>query len=81
MGLVTSLGTPVALTEGQRLGHRPTIWRFCEKFSFFGKGGLSERAAVKKLATDPKKRQLFPYRMHGYRFSTGETPQKREAAL
>jgi hypothetical protein len=43
--------------------------------------GLSEHAAVKKLATDPKKRQLFPYRMHGYRFSTGEDPQKREAAL
>jgi hypothetical protein len=43
--------------------------------------GLSERAAVKKLATDPKKRQLFPYRMHGYRFSTGEDPKKREAAL
>ena len=43
--------------------------------------GLSERAAVKKLATDPKKRQLFPYRMHGHRYSTGEDPQKREAAL
>ena len=43
--------------------------------------GLSERAAVRKLATDPKKRQLFPYRMHGYRFSTDEDPQKREAAL
>jgi hypothetical protein len=41
--------------------------------------GLSERAAVKKLASDPKKRQLFPYRPH--RFSTGEDPQKREAAL
>src|SRR5262249_49118592 len=48
---------------------------------FLRQAGLSERAAVKKLATDPKKRQLFPYRMHGYRFSTGEDPQKREAAL
>jgi hypothetical protein len=43
--------------------------------------GLSERAAVKKLAADPKKRELFPYRTQGYRFSTAEDPQKREAAL
>jgi hypothetical protein len=43
--------------------------------------GLSERRAVKKLAADPKKRQQFPYRKQGYRFSTAEEPQKREAAL
>jgi hypothetical protein len=43
--------------------------------------GLSERRAVKKLAADPKKRKLFPYRRQGYRFSTGEDPRKREAAL
>ena len=43
--------------------------------------GLSERRAVKKLAADPKKRGLFPYRRQGYRFSTVEEPQKREAAL
>jgi hypothetical protein len=44
-------------------------------------GRLSERAAVRKLAADPKKRRLFPYRRQGYRFSTVEEPQKREAAL
>jgi hypothetical protein len=43
--------------------------------------GLSERRAVKKLAADPKKRELFPYRRQGYRFSTAEDPQKRRAAL
>ena len=43
--------------------------------------GLSEHRAVKKLAADPKKRKLFPYRRHGYWFSTAEDPQKREAAL
>jgi hypothetical protein len=43
--------------------------------------GLSERRAVKKLAADPKKRELFPYRRQGYRFSTVEEPQKRKAAL
>jgi hypothetical protein len=48
---------------------------------FLRQKGLSERAAVKKLATDPKKRELFPYRRQGYRFSTVEEPQKREAAL
>jgi hypothetical protein len=42
--------------------------------------GLGERAAVKKLASDPKKRQQFPYRQKGY-FSTADEPQKREAAL
>jgi hypothetical protein len=42
---------------------------------------LSERRAVKKLAADPKKRELFPYRRQGYRFSTVEEPQKRKAAL
>jgi hypothetical protein len=42
---------------------------------------LSERAAVKKLAKDPSKRQLFPYRKQGYRFSTIEEPRKREAVL
>ena len=44
-------------------------------------GGLSERAAVKKLAADPKKRELFPYRRQGSRFSIDEDPQKRGAAL
>jgi hypothetical protein len=43
--------------------------------------GVSERAAVRKLAADPKKRELFPYRRHGYRFSTAEDPRNREAAL
>jgi hypothetical protein len=42
--------------------------------------GLSERAAVKKLASDPKKCQQFPYRQKGY-FSTADQRQKREAAL
>jgi hypothetical protein len=42
--------------------------------------GLSERAAVKKLAADQKKRQQFPYRAKGY-FSTANELQKREAAL
>jgi hypothetical protein len=42
--------------------------------------GLSERAAVKKLASDPKRRQQFPYRKKGY-FSTVKEPQNREAAL
>jgi hypothetical protein len=42
---------------------------------------LRERAAVKKLASDPKKRGLFPYRRQGYRFSTAEDPQRRRAAL
>jgi hypothetical protein len=44
-------------------------------------GGLSERAAVKKLAADKKKRELFPYRRQESRFSVDEDPQKREAAL
>jgi hypothetical protein len=43
--------------------------------------GLSERRAVKKLAADPKKRALFPYRRKGYRFSTAEDLKNREAAL
>jgi hypothetical protein len=43
--------------------------------------GLSERRAVKKLAADPKKRELFPYRRQGSRFSIDEDPQKRGAAL
>jgi hypothetical protein len=42
--------------------------------------GLSERAAVKKLASDRKKSQQFPYRKKGY-FSTADEPKKREAAL
>jgi hypothetical protein len=42
--------------------------------------GLSERAAVGKLASDRKNRQQFPYRRKGY-FSTADEPQKREAAL
>jgi hypothetical protein len=43
--------------------------------------GLSERRAVKRLAADPKKRGLFPYRKKEYRFSIDEEPKKREAAL
>jgi hypothetical protein len=43
--------------------------------------GLSERRAVKRLAADPKKRRLFPYRRKEYRFSIDEEPKKREAAL
>jgi hypothetical protein len=42
--------------------------------------GLSDRAAIKKLASDPKKHQQFPYREKGY-FSTAGHRQKREAAL
>jgi hypothetical protein len=42
--------------------------------------GLSERAAVKRLASDPKKRQLVPYRKTGY-FPNAEESEKREAAL
>jgi hypothetical protein len=42
--------------------------------------GSSERDAVKKLASNPKKRQLFPYRKQGY-FSTADEAQNREAAL
>jgi hypothetical protein len=41
---------------------------------------LSERAAVKKLASDRKKRQQFPYRRKGY-FSTADESKNREAAL
>jgi hypothetical protein len=33
------------------------------------------------MSANPKKRKLFPYRRHGYRFSTADEPQKREAAL
>jgi hypothetical protein len=42
--------------------------------------GFSGRKAVKKLAADPKKRQLFPYRKQGH-FSTAGEQQRREAAL
>jgi hypothetical protein len=42
--------------------------------------GFSERRAINKLAADPKKRQLYPYRMRGH-FSTGREQQKREDAL
>jgi hypothetical protein len=42
--------------------------------------GLSERAAVRKLVSDPKKRQQFPYRKQGH-FSTADQLKKREAAL
>jgi hypothetical protein len=42
--------------------------------------GLSERAAVRELASDPKKCQQFPYRQKGY-FSTADQRQKRGAAL
>jgi hypothetical protein len=34
--------------------------------TLLGQKGLSERAAVKKLASDRKKRQQFPYRKKGY---------------
>jgi hypothetical protein len=45
-------------------------------------GGSSERAAVKKLAVDPRKRKLFPYRRQGYRYSTDEdTPAESEPAF
>ena len=52
-----------------------------QKVVVLGQRGLSERAAVKKLATDPNTRKIFPYRKQGYRFSAVEEPQKREAAL
>jgi hypothetical protein len=42
--------------------------------------GVSERNAVKKLAADPQKRQLFPYRRQGH-FSTADEQNRREAAL
>ena len=42
--------------------------------------GLSERRAVKKLVTDPKKRELFPYRQKGH-FATTRELRNREAAL
>jgi hypothetical protein len=42
--------------------------------------GLGERAAVKKLAADPKKRQQFPYRTKGH-FLTADESKKREDAL
>jgi hypothetical protein len=42
--------------------------------------GMSERAAVRKLASDPKKRQQFPYRRKGH-FSTADETKNREAAL
>jgi hypothetical protein len=48
--------------------------------TLLGQKGVSERAAVKKLASDPKKRQQFPYRRKGY-FSTAKESQNREAAL
>src|ERR1700730_3702352 len=48
--------------------------------TLLGQKGLSERAAVKKLASDRKKRQQFPYRKKEY-FSTADEPKKREAAL
>jgi hypothetical protein len=42
--------------------------------------GYSQRRAIKLIATDPKKRSLFPYRRKGH-FSTGSEQKKREAAL
>jgi hypothetical protein len=48
--------------------------------TLLGQKGLSERAAVKKLASDRKKRPQFPYRKKGY-FSTADEPKKREAPL
>src|ERR1700730_8794893 len=48
--------------------------------ALLGQKGLSERAAVKKLASDRKKRQQFPYRRKGY-FSTADESKNREAAL
>jgi hypothetical protein len=42
--------------------------------------GLGERAAVRKLASDSKKRRQFPYRRKGY-FSTADETKNREAAL
>jgi hypothetical protein len=48
--------------------------------TLLGQKGLSERAAVKKLASDRKNRQQFPYRKKGY-FSTADELKKREAAL
>jgi hypothetical protein len=42
--------------------------------------GLSERGAIRKIVADPKKRQMFPYRLKGYFAPAGEQ-QNRETAL
>jgi hypothetical protein len=48
--------------------------------SALGQQGLSERAAVERLASDPKKLQLFGYRKKGY-FPKAQERQKLAAAL
>jgi hypothetical protein len=43
--------------------------------------GLSERGAIRKIVADPKKRQMFPYRLKGYFAPAVAEQQNRETAL
>jgi hypothetical protein len=48
--------------------------------TILGAQGLSERKAVKKIASDPKRREMFPYRRKGH-YPTERDKINREDAL
>jgi hypothetical protein len=72
----------------RRTNSNPTTWTLdrnlvlLREVSTLAARGLSERAAVRKIASDPQKRQLFPHRpQSGRYFAKMSELKQREAAL